>query len=45
MNDFTIDELIELRDYCNWKPPALGMSQFRENLWLKLDSIKLKEIE
>jgi hypothetical protein len=36
MNDFTKDELIEIAEYCNWEPLSLGHSDFRKNLWLKL---------
>lgn len=39
MNDFTKDELIEIIDYCNWEPPAPGHSDFRQNIWLKLQSM------
>lgn len=39
MNDFTKEELIEMRDYCNWEYPSIGHSDFRQNLWLKLQSL------
>lgn len=37
MNDFTKEELIEIIEYCNWKPPAPGHSDFRQNIWRKLE--------
>lgn len=39
MNDFTKEELIEILEYCNWQPPGLGFSDFRVNLWKKIDSM------
>lgn len=39
MIEFTKEELIEIHDYCNWEPPAIGMSKFRENIWLKIQSM------
>ena len=40
MNDFTREELIEILDYCDaWKPPGLGMSNFRMNTWTKIQSM------
>ncbi len=39
MNHFTKEELFEILDYCNWDPPALGHSDFRKNLWIKIKSM------
>lgn len=39
MNDFTKEELIEIKEYCNWEPPAPGHSDFRQNIWRKLEAL------
>jgi hypothetical protein len=40
MIDFTKEELIEILDYCGaWEPPGLGMSDFRTNLYNKIQSM------
>lgn len=39
MNDFTKEELIEIRDYCNWDQYDFAHSDFIRNLRLKIDAM------
>lgn len=38
-NDFTKEELIEISEYCNAWESGVGMSDFRTNLWHKIQSM------
>jgi hypothetical protein len=35
--EFTKEELTQIRDCCNWELVGLGMSDFNQNLWLKIN--------